>query len=211
MSDVTILAGQVIEGPATTARPAKRYQMIPTRADLMPKGEILLPGVWKQLHDEEIFEMFFHDYPDMTFGQFVAVLSRPDESVEFVCEVDEAGNIVKAAAIAMLTQITKTATLNKAIGNFLLFRDYWNHHDSDEIGEVILRRWFVDMQLDVIVGVTPKANVAAIRFIRRVGFEQVGEIPRFCSYKGEVVPGVVSAQTFKEWDMRRQGMRTANE
>ena len=202
MSDVAILAGKVVE--------QKRYQMVPARADLMPQGEILLPGVWKQLHDEGIFEMFFHDHPDMTFGQFVQVLSNPAEMVEFVCEVDADGNVQKAAAITMLTQITKTDVLRRAVGNFLLFRDYWNHKDSDEIAQVILKHWFVEVQLDVIVGVTPKANRAAVQFIHRAGFTSIGEIPLFTSYKGSLSPGVVSTQTFKEWDARRSETVAAN-
>lgn len=177
------------------------YKVVPCRADLVANGEVMLPGLWKQLHDEGVFDMFFHDRPDLTFGQFVAALSDPAESLNAVVELDPTGNIVALAALSLLTQIFTTPLVRKGMGNFLLFKKYWDHRESTVIGKIILSNWFGDTELNlgVVAGVTPKLNRAALSFVHRMGFKSCGEIPDFCSYLGELCPGVVTRMTRAEW------------
>ena len=188
--------------PTTPVSTVSRYRIVPCRADQVPDGETLLPGLWRQLHDEGIFEMFFHDYPDLSFGQFVKCLSNPEEQLDAVVEVDSEGNITNLAALALLTQILLAPKVHRAIGNFLLFRKYWDHRESGVIGRVILSHWFGNdkLALGVVAGVTPKLNRAALSFVHRMGFKSSGEIPDFCSYKGEVCPGVITRMTRAEWE-----------
>ena len=187
------------ETAGTTVRPSK-YAVYPCRADLMPQGEVILPGIWKRLHDEKIFGMFFHDRPDITFGQFVNALSVLTEKVEVICELDDDGVIVDSAALTILTQIMVTPLIKRAIGNFLLFRKYWNGDDSIDIGRIGLRHWFTDFGLDIIVGTTPKLNRAALAYVHRLGFTSIGEIPDFASYKGQKCPTIISHLTKAEWE-----------
>src|SRR5208282_6824403 len=48
---------------------------------VMPGTEIFLPGLWKRMHDDGTFGMFFHEGPDMNFVQFGAVLADTSNQV----------------------------------------------------------------------------------------------------------------------------------
>jgi RimJ/RimL family protein N-acetyltransferase len=178
------------------------FRAVQARADLLPQGEILLPGLWKRLHDEGVFEMFFHDFPELTFGQFVQVLSNPTERMDVIVEQDEAGNIIDTVGLSLLTQIVEKPEMKRGVGNFLLFRKYWDGKASLEIGDTILANWFDHLGMDVIAGVTPKMNHAALKYIHRLGFQSVGEIPDFCLYRGQRCPAVVSHMSRVEWRVK---------
>lgn len=190
----------------TLAEPIVRvYRMFPARADILPYGEAILPGLWQRLHDEGTFEMFFHDVPDLTFGQFVNALSRPEEQVHVVGLMDGPGEdakILDTAAIAMLTDIRVTDKVKRGLGNFILMRDFWAHADAARIGSVILDAWF--RELTVIAGLTPQTNERALRYVQHMGFQITGMLPQFTSYRGQVCDAVVTAQTRREWMARRE-------
>lgn len=193
-----------VNGSPKSVVTASKYIVVRARADLLVEGEVFLPGLWKQLKDEGVFEMFFHDHPELTFGQFVQALSNPAERLDVICEVAEDGvTITSLAALALLTQITVTPLLKRAIGNFLLFRKYWDHRESTVIGRVILDDWF--KEFDVIGGMTPKLNRAALSFVHRMGFRSVGEVPEFCSYLGERCNAILTCMRKSEWETRSNG------
>jgi hypothetical protein len=54
--------------------------------------------------------------------------------------------------------------------------------------------------LDVVIGLTPKINRAAVRFARDLGMVRAGEIPHRCLFarNGKTYPGVLSYATRKE-------------
>lgn len=187
--------------PLASEAPAKTLKLIPARADLIDQGEIVLPLIYRQLKEEGIFEMFFHDFPQLTFGQFVNVLSKPDEQVHAVCVMD-GDKITDLAAIAMLTDIRVTDHVKRALGNFLLFKNYWHGEDSTRVGGVILDSWF--QYLDTIAGVTPEKNERALRFVQHMGFIRIGVIPGFASYRGETCGSVATYLTRRNWMARRE-------
>lgn len=187
--------------PLASEAPTKTFRLIPARADLIDKGEIVLPLIYSQLKAEGSFEMFFHDFPDLTFGQFVQVLAKPEEQVHAVC-VMEGDKIIDLAAIAMLTDIRVTDHVKRALGNFLLFKNYWHDEDSTRIGGVILDSWF--QYLDTIAGVTPEKNERALRYVEHMGFTRVGTIPGFASYRGETCGSVATYMTRRGWMARRE-------
>ncbi len=181
--------------------PAKTFKFLPARADLIMNGEIVLPLIWKQMHEEGIWEMFFHDFPELNFGAFVRVMSEPLEQVHAVCLM-EGDAITDICAIAMLTDIRQTDLVKRALGNFLLFKNYWASADNTRIGALILDAWF--SELETIAGVTPEKNIRALRFIEHMGFEKLGVVPGFSSYRGETCGSVVTHMTRRAWLQRRE-------
>lgn len=171
----------------------------------MPFGEVILPGLWKRLHDEGSFEMFFHDCPDLTFGGFVSALSRPEEQVHAVCLMDGPGDnaqVIDTAAIAMVTDIRISEKVKRGLANFILMQAYWGAEDAEKIGMVILDAWF--RELTVIAGLTPHTNERALRYAQHMGFRIVGRLPQFVTYRGEVCDAVITGQTRSEWMERRE-------
>lgn len=187
---------------ALAETPTKVFRLMPARADLIDNGELILPMLFKQMKDEGTFDMFFHDFPDLSFGNFVKVLSDPTEQVHAVCLM-EGDQIRDIAALAMLTDIRVTEHVKRALGNFLLFKNYWGE-DSTRVGGVILDAWF--KHLDVVAGVTPEKNEKALRFIEHMGFTKLGTIPNFASYRGETCGSVASYLTRRNWMVRREDL-----
>lgn len=179
----------------------RTFKMLPARADVIEHGEIVLPSLYDQMKKEGTFEMFFHDFPDLTFGQFVKTLSEPGEYVHAVC-VYENDAIVDVAAIAMMTDIRYTDIVKRGLGNFLLFKKYWDSDQSTKIAALILDGWFA--QLNTVVGVTPETNERALRFIQHMGFKTIGALPGFASYRGALCASVASYQTKSMWLERRE-------
>lgn len=165
--------------------------VIPYFVDTAPAAEFTLPGLWTRLRDEGIFELFFHDHPDLTFGQFVKALSEGDTLIFMVAKKFADGRM-EHMGMATLGQMLDTKLTKRAIAGFLFFKDYWNHRDADEAGGKILDHWFDVVGLDTIGGLTPKHNRPALAYIHRLGFVSVGEIPNWSILKGKVSAAVVS-------------------
>lgn len=165
--------------------------VVPYIVDRDPIGEIMLPGFWKRLHDEGIFELFFHDHPDMSFGEFVKSLSQPNDLIFMVGKSWSDGRL-EHMGMATLSQILDNILTKRAVAGFLFFKDYWNHKDADEAGRKVISVWFNELKLTMIAGLTPKMNRPALAYIHRLGFLSVGELPNFCTFKGKAVAAVIS-------------------
>jgi hypothetical protein len=175
-------------------------------ATKMPGTEIFLPGLWKRMHDDGTFGMFFHEGPDMSFIQFGAVLTNPGSRIQVIVGHDAEGNAKEHAGMLMLDHILMNDTVKRAVGNFLFFKEYWHRHDSLEIGHAVMAHWFFNMGFDVIAGITPRANRAAIAFIKRLGFQVVGDIPDFTTYDGKVSASATSFMTKDMWIKKRDSL-----
>lgn len=184
--------------PAPPEILSENITIIPYMVDNDPTGEIFLPGLWKRLHDEGIYELFFHDHADMNFGAFVKALSSPDALLFMIAKTNADGSL-EHMGIATLGQILDTKLTKRGVAGFLFFKKYWNHRDADDAGHKVLEYWFDKLGLDVIGGVTPKLNRPAIAYIHRLGFVSIGEIPHFCVLKDHESPAIVSYLTRELW------------
>ena len=66
---------------------------------------------------------------------------------------------------------------------------------SVKIGQLAVSYWMANFKfLQVILGITPQVNRLAVRFIERIGFKVLGEIPRVLwdAYRAEKVSAVIS-------------------
>jgi hypothetical protein len=169
----------------------------------MPGAEIFLPGLWKRMHDDGTFAMFFHEGPEMTFVQFGGVLTSPLDRVQLIIGHDAEGTAKEHAGLLMLNHVLVNDVVKRAVGNFMFFREYWHRHDSLEIGRAVLDHWFLNMGFDVIAGITPRANRAAIAFIKRLGFHIIGDVPEFTMYEGKRCASATSFMTREFWLKRR--------
>src|SRR4029077_16127385 len=173
-----------------------------------PGGEIYLPGLWKRMHDDLTFEMFFHEGPTMGFWDFVNLLSNPSSKIQLVIGHDAEGNAVEHAGLLMLEHIMFTPILHRAVGSFMFFHEYWNRHDSEELGWAVINHWFGVLDADTIAGITPADNRAALLFIKRIGFREIGRIPDFTVYAQGACAAVstyMSREMWKAAHLKRYG------
>lgn len=84
---------------------------------------------------------------------------------------------------------------NSAYSHFCVFKEFWGSPDKREIFESVIKYWF-DFQgdsgplFDTLIGMIPKFNTHAMRYVRDNGFTLVGEIPNMVHdvYSGEKFP-----------------------
>jgi RimJ/RimL family protein N-acetyltransferase len=166
-----------------------------------PHTETFLPGMWKRMHDDGTFAMFFHEAaPEMTFGQFCAALAQ--QQVYLVMGHDNAKGTYEHAGFVSLTNIFLHERVKRATGNFCFFHEYWNRHDTLAMARAVLDAWFGVLDADCITGVTPRQNRAAIAFVKRIGFTVVGDIPQFTTYENEPSAAAISYMTKTMWRKR---------
>jgi len=168
--------------------------VLPYLADSDELGSVRLPVFWQRLHEEGIFELFFHDHPDMSFSRFVRSLTQPDDLIFMIGKSWSDGRI-EHMGMATLSQILDNSLTKRAVAGFLFFKAYWNHRDADEAGRKVISMWFNELKLKTIAGLTPKVNRPALAYIHRLGFVSIGEMPDFCLFKGRSVPATVSYLT----------------
>lgn len=191
--------------PTAAAGEKREWVIINYDAKTMPGSEIFLPGLWKRMHDDGTFAMFFHEGPEMNFVQFGAFLTHSDELVQLIVGHDAEGNAKEHAGILVLRNIFISDQVKRAVGNFLFFREYWDRHDTQQLGQAVLDHWFGTMSFDVIAGVTPRTNRAAISFIKRLGFQMIGDVPNFTVYDGKPSASATSFMTKAMWQARKGG------
>lgn len=163
--------------------------------------EVFLPGLWRRMHEDGTFPMFFHEGPEMNFLQFGALIASlsSDRRVQLIVGSDKDGNMREHAGLVILEHIFVHEKVKRAVGNFLFFHEYWHRHDSLELGYAVMNHWFLTMGFDVIGGLTPRANRAALQFIKRLGFQIVGDIPNFTIYDGKPSASATSFLTKEMW------------
>ena len=173
-------------------------------ATKMPGLEIFLPGMWKRMHDDGTFKMFFHEGPEMTFMQFGAILASPLDRVQLIIGHDSNGDAKEHAGMVILNHILINEHVKRAVGNFMFFREYWHRTDSMDLGRAVMDHWFLTMGFEVIAGLTPRTNRAAISFIKRLGFQIVGDVPGFTVYDGNLSASATSFMTREMWLKKRE-------
>ena len=122
-------------------------------------------------------------------------VSSPED---FIFTMKNPNNIV--AFILLDGQIKGFAWLNGcsdnyAFAHFCFFKEVWGK--AEAMGKAVLDYWFkfpgVEGPLfDLILGLMPKFNQRAQKFVERLGFVRVGEIPKMAVRGTDRVPSVVS-------------------
>jgi RimJ/RimL family protein N-acetyltransferase len=74
---------------------------------------------------------------------------------------------------------------------------------TSEFGRLLLAFAFEECEISTLYGITPAANIPAVRFMKHCGFESFGPIPDLCCWNGETCDGYISAMTFTKWARRK--------
>tara|TARA_R110000751_G_scaffold208951_3_gene312819 strand:- start:436 stop:909 length:474 start_codon:yes stop_codon:yes gene_type:complete len=95
-----------------------------------------------------------------------------------------------------------------ALPNFFFLKSTWGRQ-SLQMAQMLLRYWFSfpgngddETALDILVGMTPAKNRLACRFVKRLGFTIVGEIPRIAN-GGPMMISFLELEMYKELDNGR--------
>jgi RimJ/RimL family protein N-acetyltransferase len=107
---------------------------------------------------------------------------------------------IEPAGMAWIAEVSVcSGILIRGVGSFCFFKDYQKPMYTDQFAEMILEYWFEALSLDIVVGSTPEPNRAAVIYAKRAGFKEIGRIPNYTTFKGQVVPAVITAMTKEEF------------
>jgi RimJ/RimL family protein N-acetyltransferase len=161
--------------------------------------EDALIHLYKRLKEEGLWDIVFHESHDLSMLEFMNYFSKPTCLLQILCIVKD-GVIVDFAGMAWVSEISTCAgAMTRALGSFLFFKLYQKPMYTDQFAEIILGYWFEKLGLDVIVGVTPEPNRAALVYVKRAGFTEVGRIPGYTTFNGEAVSAVITAMTKQQY------------
>jgi len=134
---------------------------------------------------EKLLEIVFWQGGVETAERFIRVMRRPENFV-VVPTLDW-----EPAGVAWLNGVSG----NYAFGHFVFFREHWGRQ-AEDLGRQVVDYWFEmggnNPVFDVIIGTVPAFNARACRYVERLGFQRLGDIPRMMrSDNGERYDAVV--------------------
>jgi RimJ/RimL family protein N-acetyltransferase len=150
-----------------------------------------LVSIYTRLHDEGLWDIVFHDNPDMNLRGFMNFFGSPGVLMQVINIVDGDG-IKDMAAIAWLANVERYKDRQRAMASFCVFKDYQSPSVTSPMSKLILDYWFGALRMDIIMGLTPADNHLAVRFSKRIGFQELCRIPKYSVYQGEYTDCVES-------------------
>lgn len=139
--------------------------------------------VFDKMKAEGVLERVFYDGSVKTAGQFVRYMQAPANVAIFFLRDGE------PLSFGWLNGIRE----GRAFAHFCTLKA--GRGSTVEMGRLALGYWFSAFDfLAVILGMVSANNKLALRFVQRIGFTAVGEIPQliYDSYSGQRVAGVLT-------------------
>ena len=154
-------------------------------------GPEALVAIFNRLKQEDLYKIVFHDNPDMNLLDFMNFFSHPTVALQIISIV-EGDQIKDMAGMSWLSGMESYADGQRAVASFCAFKDYQTPDKTDAMAAFVLDYWFNCLNLDIVVGMTPAANVLAVRFIKRIGFLETCRIPDYSALFGKKTDCVVT-------------------
>lgn len=188
------------------AEAVPKFQFVRDELMLLPyfptvgvyKADTLLK-LYDRLHEEDLWSVVFHENPEMSLNQFVGFFNETSNLLQ-ILSIVEGDNILDTAGMAWVSGLVDCAgALVRGHGSFVFFRNWQKPHYTDRFAKIILEYWFTALNLDLVMGVTPTKNRAALAFVKRNGFETIGYAKDFTSFDGKPDDAVISVMHKKEF------------
>lgn len=165
-------------------------------------SEKVLASLYLKLWQEGQLNYFFHDrVPDIS--EYLSMWKDP-RNVAYACFIGKPdSDQMEVAGLGSGTNLTKVGDKNRLEVGMAFLRSVQSMSSkiSLEFCGLILDDAFhaEDLNLVCVTGTTPVPNKAAVQFLRRIGFREIGICPYCVTWEGEAVPAVLSAMTRDEW------------
>lgn len=164
---------------------------LPYTPKIVSFKEDVLVDIYKRLKNENLYEIIFHDNPQMTFNQFISFFSSELVSLSFFCVLEN--EVEYPAGMCWLTDFANIDNRGKrANGSFVFFKDFQKPNYTNDFGKMALDFWFHELGVSVISGLTPSDNRSAMIYIKRLGFIESGRIPNYTILNGNICDGVIT-------------------
>ncbi len=187
-----------LQSPASTVA----VSVVPYNACLDPQADAFLPWMWKRMQQDDLVDYYFPGQKDTGFATFTRLMSGDAEVALFVNEAESKQWDDRITGFITWTP-TRMGASDMIIAGFIFFRKFWDHHTTQDAGQVAFAHWFKGTT-QVVLGLCPALHIAAMRYNKRVGLREIGRIPLAHTYKGESCDAVLYAMTREEWRARCQ-------
>lgn len=211
MSMLDVLAG-IATGTVTTTVPSgekvnstegttSHVRILPYNATVDPQGDKFLPYIWQRMQKDDLVDYYFPGQKDTGFATFVRLFSG-DGNVALVL-TDSTTKQWNDTVAGFITWTPMHMGLsNVLIAGFVFFREFWDHHTTDDAGAAAFRFWFKDAGAELVMGVCPSLHTTAIRYNKRIGLHEMGRIPGAHLYKETPCDAILVGITRDEWRAR---------
>ena len=173
--------------------------LAPYDAKVANLPEEALITLYNRLKSENLWDIVFHEDTNVTLLKFMNYFSNGQALLQLLVVTDNKGEYIPAGLAWVSDIVVCSGIMMKGVGSFVFFKDFQKPMYTDQFSEMILDYWFNQLGLDLVVGVTPEPNRAAMLYVKRSGFKEVGLVPRYTTFKGAVVDGIVTAMTKDEY------------
>lgn len=147
----------------------------------------LVAEIFEQIKSDGLDKDLFYAGGVTSPAEFIKLLKSPNNLPVFILSDG------KIAAVAWINGVV----MNNAMCHFCVLKKFWGN--SVEFGKEALAYWFSipgdgKPLFDVLLGITPSTHRHAIKYIQKLGFIVLGEIPKIVKniYRDEMVGAVIS-------------------
>lgn len=150
-----------------------------------------LVAIYHRLHSEGLWSTVFHDNPEQSLFDFMAFFNMPTVMMQMINIVD-GDSIQDLAAISWLAGVEQYGGRQRAVASFCVFKDYQVPSITSPMAKLVMEYWFKGLKMDIVIGMTPAANIPAVKFIHRIGFKEICRIPEYSLLNGAITDCVIS-------------------
>ena len=177
------------------------YLLVPYTPELPEtNSDVNLLNAYGRIKQEGLSDIVFHDNPNITLGDYVSWFNLPNVLPQFIFKVKDDMTAEDMVGMIWLSDVMKCETIARGSGSFIYFRRYMDGHTPEKLAKLVFQYWFEALNMDIVTGTTPMLNKAAIKYIRKIGMQEVGIMPQFANYKGRVSDALMSCMTRDIYD-----------
>lgn len=142
----------------------------------------LLGYLYLQTKESGLLDLFSTEAP-LNFDQFVSFFAA--ENKKSVMQVYETQDHVPVGYGWVAGTTGKEGERRSSVG-FMFFRPFWGKPQLRDIGMLDIHYWFYALHIDVLHGYTLVDNFLARNFARKLGFTEVGVMPKLLHQDGKL-------------------------
>ena len=166
-------------------------------------GQSLLAVAYLRMEQEGFLPMVFWDKV-LDLREFLDWCAKPNMVVAG-CFVETPGPtldappVIQLAGLGWIYNIKDRNGCRYADVGEVFWREYQSMGVTFDLVKALYQFAFGPCKITALYGITPEKNIAAVRFMKRCGFQAYGPVPGLCCWYGEECGGWLSVLTRDAW------------
>ena len=149
--------------------------VIPYNALFDKESDKFLPWFWQRLKEDGLVSLYYPGQEDTGFAHFVRMLSGGAQ-VAIIVANDDAKQPGKPIGFVSWEPLALGSKVTASAG-FIFLKEFWDHKHSTDAANAIMKYWFTQTDIEVVLGIIASENHLAQRFMKRIGWNLRGTLP----------------------------------